>query len=427
MNHLYSKFKNSAGVSIDTRILKAGELFFCLKGANFNGNKFADQAIEKGASFVIMDDPQYFTDSSEMILVDDSLKTLQDLASYHRHQFTIPIIGITGTNGKTTTKELISAVLSQKYQVLYTQGNLNNHIGVPLTLLRLRDHHDLAVIEMGANHVGEIEELCQMVQPNYGVLTNVGHAHLEGFGSFENVLLTKKALYSAVDRQKGTLFVNADDEILMEESKDMIRTTYGTMPGSDLKVQLVGHSLKLNLEWEDTLMVTHLFGRYNLSNVAAAISVGHQFKVDDRSIKKALEEYKPTNNRSQIIVGAHNEIIMDAYNANPDSMKAAIGFFNEVAYEQKALILGDMLELGDFEEREHRKILAYLSGMSFTRVILVGPAFYRLREDFPEYLFFRNGEPCLTYLMAHRFVDYKILLKGSRGIQLELLKDILLS
>lgn len=426
MNHLYSKFKKSKGVSIDTRVLKAGELFFCLKGANFNGNKFAEQAIEKGAHFVIIDDPQYFTNSDKMILVDDSLKTLQDLATHHRQQFTIPIIGITGTNGKTTTKELISAVLSQKYQVLFTQGNLNNHIGVPLTLLRLRDHHDLAVIEMGANHVGEIAELCQMVQPNYGVLTNVGHAHLEGFGSFENVLLTKKALYTAVERKKGLLFVNADDEILMQESKDLIRTTYGTRPGSDLKVQLIGHSLKLKLEWEDTVIITHLFGPYNLSNVAAAISVGHQFKVDDRSIIKALEEYSPTNNRSQIIDGAHNEIIMDAYNANPDSMKAAIDFFNEVAYVQKALVLGDMLELGDFEEGEHRKMLAHMGGMSFTKVILVGPAFYLLREDFPEFLFFRNGDACLTYLRTHKFVDYKILLKGSRGIHLEVLKDILL-
>lgn len=425
MIEMYDRFKNSSGVSIDTRTLKAGDLFFCLNGENFNGNKFAEQAIEKGASFVVVDDTQYFSNKNRMILVEDSLKTLQELATYHRSQFDIPIIGITGTNGKTTTKELVSAVLNQKYQTLFTIGNFNNHIGVPLTLLQLKGHHQIAVIEMGANHVGEIEELCDMVRPNFGILTNVGHAHLEGFGSFENVLLTKKAIYTAVEKQKGRVFVNADDELLLEESKGLTRTTYGSDSMSDERVRLFGHSLQLQFEWNGEILKTNLFGQYNLSNAAVAIAVGVHFKIEKQEIIKALEDYHPTNNRSQIISGPNNEIIMDAYNANPDSMKAAVGFFSEVSHEKKALILGDMLELGDFEEESHRDMLLDIGKLSFDIVILVGQAFYQLRDEFPHFLFFLNSEDCQNYLQENPIKDFKILLKGSRGIKLESLKESL--
>lgn len=426
MIEMYNRFMNSSGVSIDTRTLKTGELFFCLNGENFNGNKFAEQAVEKGASLVVVDDAQYYTNIDKMILVEDSLKTLQDLASYHRNQFDIPIIGITGTNGKTTTKELVSTVLHQKFQTLYTMGNFNNHIGVPLTLLQLKEYHEIAVIEMGANHVGEIKELCEMVRPNYGILTNVGHAHLEGFGSFENVLVTKKALYAAVERQNGRLFVNADDELLLNESRAIPRTTYGSHPNSDHRVQLFGESLQLQFKWKGNILKTALFGHYNLSNAAVAVAVGVYFQVEDQKIVQALEDYQPTNNRSQMISGPNNEIIMDAYNANPDSMKAAVGFFHEVPFNQKALVLGDMLELGEFEEESHREMLLDIGKLSFDRVFLVGQAFYRLKEEFPHFLFFLNSEDCQHYLQEHPMKAYKILLKGSRGIQLELLKDSLI-
>jgi len=317
-------------------------------------------------------------------------------------------------------------VLAQSYQVLFTQGNFNNHIGGPLTLLQIKDHHQIAVIEMGANHEGEIAELCEMVQPNLGILTNIGHAHLEGFGSFENILLTKKALYEAVAKQNGRVFVNADDDLLLKESEGLLRTTYGSKPESDVKVQITGNSLELELKWNQLLIKSHLFGAYNLPNAAVAIALGMHFNVDPEKIKKALEEYCPSNNRSQIITGAHNEIIMDAYNANPDSMKAAIGFFNEVAFDRKALVLGDMLELGEFEEKEHRDLLLRLDPLNFTDVILVGPAFYQLRNEFSQFQFFMDSESCKDFILDHRFDGYKILLKGSRGIRLELLKESLL-
>lgn len=426
MIELYDLFKNSNGVSIDTRTLQEGALFFCLNGENFNGHKFAEQAIEKGACYVIIDDPEYYSNSHKMILVDNSLQTLQRLASYHRDQYKIPIIGITGTNGKTTTKELVSAVLTQKYQVLFTQGNFNNHIGVPLTLLQIKDYHDIAVIEMGANHVGEIAELCEWVKPNYGILTNVGHAHLEGFGSFDNVFLTKKALYAAVAKQSGFVFVNADDDLLLNESMEISRSTYGCSNNSDIQVELQGNSLELELNWNGGLIKTHLFGEYNLSNAAAAIAIGVYFKVENEKIKTALEGYCPSNNRSQIIKGVHNEIIMDAYNANPDSMKAAIGFFKEVSFDQKALVLGDMLELGEFEEKEHHDLLLSLLEFHFSVVLLVGPAFYQFKNEFSQFHFFMDSESCNDFVIDKGYENYKILLKGSRGIRLEFLKESLL-
>jgi len=426
MSDLYKIFKQCNGVSIDTRTLAQGNMFFCFQGERFNGNKFAEQALEKGAEFVVVDDPDYYSHPQKMILVDDSLKELQKLASWHREQFKIPVLGITGTNGKTTTKELIAAVLSVKYKVLFTQGNLNNHIGVPLTLLQLKEHHEIAVIEMGANHVGEIAELCEMVKPNYGVLTNIGHAHLEGFGSIENVLLTKKAIYTSVAQQEGRVFVNADDPMLMEESELLNRTTYGTDSNSDHQVELKIHSFELELLWMDLLIRTHLFGKYNLSNAAAAIAIGSYFNLNKSEIQLALESYRPNNNRSQIVKGKHNEIIMDAYNANPDSMKAAIGFFNELDFERKALVLGDMLEMGAFEEKEHLKILDSITRQGFKQVLLVGRAFCQWQGRFPAFSFFVKSEDCLEYLKNESFVDYKILLKGSRGIRLEILKEALL-
>lgn len=423
---LYQKFLESSQVSTDTRSLKGGELFFCLSGENFNGNKFATQALEKGAHYVVLDDEKYFTDQSKMILVKDSLRTLQNLASFHRDQLDIPIIGITGTNGKTTTKELLAAVLSSHFNVSYTKGNLNNHIGVPLSLLEVSDKHEMAIIEMGANHLGEIEDLCNIAKPNFGIITNMGHAHLEGFGSYENIKITKLALYHSVAKLRGLVFVNSTDEALMSNSKTIERRTYGQDDKAETYIALRSQSISLEFVWDNETIKTHLFGHYNLLNAGAAISVGSYFKVPSAKIVKALEDYLPSNNRSQIKEGENNELILDAYNANPDSMRGAIEFFEQVGYDKKMVILGDMLELGDFEADEHIKVLNRLKKYSFTNAILVGNAFFEFAEQYPEFLFFKSSTEAKAYFDTMSFSGYKILLKGSRGIKLEMLKEVLL-
>lgn len=426
MKELYDIFKQSAAVSIDTRSIQKGDLFFCLKGDRFDGNKFAKQALTAGASCVVLDNPECYTDRESMILVDDSLKTLQELATYHRQQLRIPIIGITGTNGKTTTKELIAAVLSTHFQCLSTNGNFNNHIGVPLTLLRIKEEHEMAVIEMGANHVGEIDALCEIAKPNLGIITNIGRAHLEGFGSFENIIETKVALYQAVEKAGGMLMVNSDDELLMEKSNAIRRETYGAFSKAKVKVDLEISSGSLHLVWEGKFIHTKLFGDYNLYNVAAAIAFGVHFNVPEKHIIQALEQYTPSNNRSQFEKGIHNELILDAYNANPDSVQNALAFFGKDRTEKKALILGDMLELGEYEDAEHKAVLEAVQQLDIDRVFIVGPIFYRQKIGFPDFLFFKDNMEALAYFTKNKLKNYRILLKGSRGIRLEVLKDELL-
>lgn len=376
IDKLYSQFLQSKHVSIDTRTLKGGEIFFCLNGENFNANKFAKEALEKGAAYVVMDDHTYYEKGHpQMLLVDDSLKTLQELAAYHREQLSIPIIGITGSNGKTTTKELVATVLKSQFNVYATKGNFNNHIGVPLSLLGINEHHDLAVIEMGANHVGEIGELCQLAQPNLGILTNIGQAHLEGFGSFENIKKTKLALYESVKKKDGLVFVHKDDDVLMIESQSLKRITYGMNDLADVQVSLIKGETNLTFTCQDQLVKTQLFGEFNIYNAAAAIAVGKYFKISNEKILHAIANYHPSNNRSQIELGPNNLLILDAYNANPDSMSHAIEFFAKIKAPSKALILGDMLELGDFEESKHIEILKLVEEHEFNHVFLVGPAF----------------------------------------------------
>lgn len=423
---LYQRFQESTGISTDTRSLKEGELFFCLSGGNFNGNKFAKQALRKGANCVIVDDEQFFISQSKMILVKDSLKTLQKLASHHRNQFSIPLIGITGTNGKTTTKELVAAVLSSHYTISFTQGNLNNHIGVPLSLLKIGKQHEIALIEMGANHLGEIEDLCEISRPNLGIITNIGHAHLEGFGSYENIEKTKLALYESIVKVSGYVFVNFDDEVLMSNSSSIKRMTYGVSKESQTLVELCSEDVSLEFNWKNSRIKTHLFGHYNLYNAAAAISLGKYFNVPNEKIVKALEDYLPSNNRSQIEEGVNNELIMDAYNANPDSMRGAIQFFEKIDFQNKMVVLGDMLELGYFEAEEHEKILNDLKGYSFSKTILVGDAFLKLKDKYPKFRFFKTSTEAKDFLLKQSIKGYKILLKGSRGIKLELLKEVLL-
>lgn len=426
MNTLYEKFLQSSGVSTDTRSLKGGELFFCLSGENFNGNKFAAQALEQGACLVILDDEKYFTNQREMILVEDSLKTLQSLASFHRDQLNIPIIGITGTNGKTTTKELLAAVLSSHFNISYTLGNLNNHIGVPLTLLKINEQHEIGIIEMGANHLGEIEELCDIAKPNLGIITNIGHAHLEGFGSYDNIKTTKLALYKSVAKVDGTVFVNSKDEVLMANSKFIQRLTYGEDENAQTSFAICSQSISLEFIWGIQTIKTHLFGHYNLLNAGAAISVGSYFKVPQEKIVRALEAYLPSNNRSQIEEGENNELIMDAYNANPDSMSGAIQFFEQVQYDKKMVILGDMLELGKFAADEHLRVLKKLEEYSFGKTVLVGDAFLEYFSKYPNFLFFKTSQEAKKYLEKESLNGYKILLKGSRGIKLEIIKEVLL-
>ena len=418
---LYSLYRAHPVVTTDSRNCPEKSIFIALKGENFNGNRFAKQALDLGCSYAIVDEPDAVTDE-RILLVDNCLKTLQALASYHRYQCKIPVIGITGTNGKTTTKELMASILSKKYKVLYTQGNLNNHIGVPLTLLRLKATHDIAVIEMGANHPGEIKELVQIVDPDYGLITNVGKAHLEGFGSFEGVIKTKGELYDYLRAKGGKIFINMENPYLRSIAKGLYHIKYATQPGYELWGEVLSCSPFLKLRWytnySDTPneAQTNLIGSYNLENAVAAICVGLEFNVENDLICQALEEYVPSNNRSQLKQTEQNTVIIDAYNANPTSMAAALKNFQQYDASQKAVILGSMKELGSQSEEEHRKLAFKIAESNFDRVFLIGPEFYLAYSDYP---IFENAESFTDYLKEQPLQGYTILIKGSRGNQLE--------
>jgi len=418
---LYEIFKSHKNISTDTRKIDNGCLFFALKGDNFNGNEFADKAIEKGAAYVIIDDENYKV-SDQYILVKDVLETLQELANYHRKQFNIPFIGITGTNGKTTTKEFINAVLSKKYKTTFTKGNLNNHIGVPLTLLSIPNDCEIAIIEMGANHIGEINFLCKIAEPNFGLITNIGTAHIEGFGNKEGVRQTKNELYKFIDSVNGKVFVNGDDKVLLDLSKKLNKITYGKS-NSDCNGLLISSTPSVKLKWNDKSITSNLYGSYNYNNILAAICIGNYFDVQSEKIIEAIEEYKPTNNRSQTLEINSNTIFLDAYNANPTSMNAAIDTFVENASLNKLMILGDMLELGSISHDEHQKIVDKVEREKIS-AIFVGSEFKSVSEKH-DFTYLKDVTEVIDWFKQSGLINYQILIKGSRGIRLESLVEYL--
>ncbi len=398
-----------------------------MKGENFDGNRFAASALEAGASFAVVDSPAVAKDK-RFILVKNVLETLQQLAAFHREELGLPVIAITGTNGKTTTKELVAAVLSKKYQVEYTRGNLNNHIGVPLTLLSMTAETDIGIVEMGANHPGEIDFLCRIARPGYGLITNVGKAHLEGFGSFEGVVRTKSELYRFLEEQNGLVFVNGGNEILLGSAGNILKKVrYGTAKDNYQRGEVAGSIPFLQVKaWfrdQELLVPTHLVGDYNLENVLAATAVGRYFGVEPSLIRDAIESYTPSNNRSQYMKAGSNEIIMDAYNANPSSMQASIANFLTLPQPGKLIILGDMLELGDAAAGEHQQIINYLSTSVQHGVLLCGPIFHNTSLP-PGFLSFPDRAALMDYLRANPPVENLILIKGSRGMQLEKLIEL---
>ena len=416
---IYEYYSKAYKVSTDSRQVEKDAVFFALKGEHFDGNDFALEVAEKGIASLVVADRESLPNHPRIMKVQDALLTLQGLALYHRLLMKLKVIGITGTNGKTTTKELVSAVLAKKYNILYTQGNYNNHLGVPLTLLRATPGTQIAVVEMGANHPGEINHLCKIADPNYGIITNIGRAHLEGFGNFQGVVNTKNELYQYLREHHGMAFVNKDNDLLMQLSEGLDRYTYGTDEADTVvKPYKFQHHPYLSVQnFYTGVIATQLVGDYNFENVAAAIGVGNYFEVDDDDIVRALQDYKPTNSRSQVIKG-RNTIVMDAYNANPTSMNASVRSFREICGERPLLILGDMRELGEASETEHKTILHLLKELGFHEAFLVGPNFGQYNDN-PEYLTFATSDDLASYLESHPVSQRHILVKGSRGIQLE--------
>jgi UDP-N-acetylmuramoyl-tripeptide--D-alanyl-D-alanine ligase len=432
---IHSFLQSGAKVSVDTRKVTEGCVFFALKGENFDANNFVGQAIDAGAIAAVVDNPD-LEHNEKFIRVDNVLETLQKVAQYHRSLFNIPVIGITGSNGKTTTKELLNCVLSQKFNTLCTRGNFNNHIGVPLTLLELSKDHEIAIIEMGANHVREIAFLSNLSNPTAGLITNIGKAHIEGFGSFENVIIAKTELYTHLKNGKGTIFLNADNEILSKHVESDQCITYGSQPASICNGKIISANPFLVVECElaaeqgtanKTISVhSQLLGKYNFENIMAAVAVGYYFGVENLLIKHAIESYTPSNNRSQLKESNRNTLVLDAYNANPTSMKAAIDNFMFLdTPKPKALILGDMLELGDSSKHEHDQIVNQIQNLNLSFIILVGKNFCDLHVDNEKILTFENTQQASQWLLENTPTDCLILIKGSRGIQLEKLESYL--
>ena len=424
---LYSLFIKHPVIATDSREIPEGSIFFALKGQNFDGNKFALTAIEKGAAYAVIDNPKY-AQKPHTILVDDVLHSLQLLANYHRKQLKAQVLAITGTNGKTTTKELIASVLKQKYKTTFTQGNLNNHIGVPLTLLSMTTQTEIAIVEMGANHPREIASLCEIAEPNYGIVTNIGKAHLEGFGSFEGVIKTKTELYDYLRNNKGRCFINSDNPLLLKQAEGLEQFSYGTSEDAQLYGKIEDSTLSLTISvlfpkgW--LYIKSKLIGSYNYENLLAAASVGMYFSVDPLNIQKAIESYQPSNNRSQLIKKGSNQIIMDAYNANPTSMLEALKNFASIKHPLKTLILGDMLELGKHSMEEHQKIANFIESGMFNKIYLIGECFSAVEVE-KTMKKFNKIELLHAYLSQQNTLENNlILIKGSRGIQLEKILDI---
>lgn len=419
ISELHELFLHHRNITTDSRNCPKGSLFFALKGERFDGNRYASDALKTGADYAVIDNPDYEV-AGRTILVDNVLDTLQQLARLHRKSINIPVIGITGTNGKTTTKELIATVLSTKYNTLYTEGNLNNQIGVPLTLLRLNHEHEMAVIEMGASHPGDIAELVRIACPNFGIITNVGKAHLEGFGSFENVIKTKGELYDYIRKVNGKIFIHSGNPHLRPIARGIEQITYGGEGAFTSGKAAPASSPFLTLEWKQQGKVhtvqTHLIGDYNLENVLAAIAIGRYFKIPSERINRAVAGYEPTNNRSQLKQTERNTLIIDAYNANPSSMAASLTNFAALGASPKAVILGDMRELGDAGDEEHAKIVELIGKGKFDKVFLCGEHFCRTGAPFRP---FATTEALEEALKAESLKGYHILVKGSRGMALE--------
>ena len=453
IKELYKLYQQHPCITTDSRDCPQGSIFLALKGESFDGNKFAVQALEKGCAYAIIDDKEILETldnprnssllKDRLILVDDCLQTFKDLAREHRRQFDIPVIGITGTNGKTTTKELVAAVLSQKYNVLYTQGNFNNDVGVPKTLFRLTKEHEMAVIEMGASHPGDIKTLVETAEPTCGLITNVGRAHLQGFGSFEGVIKTKCELYDYLrTRQDGLIFINADNEHLMNQigdDEDIWLTPYSTDSDNQyscISGEVIACDPFLKFRWREPLMTleeegrstkwhkvqTHLIGAYNIDNLLAAIAVGINFGIDRKQICAALENYVPSNNRSQMTVTEKNHLIVDAYNANPSSMMAALENFKLMQADHKMAILGAMRELGEVSQEEHQRIVDYLKTTDIETVWLVGEEFEGISCDYPK---FKDVEAVKAAIAAEQPADRYILIKGSNSTKLFQLPELL--
>ncbi|MDR2138020.1 MAG: UDP-N-acetylmuramoyl-tripeptide--D-alanyl-D-alanine ligase [Tannerella sp.] len=425
ISDLYTLYLQHPAVTTDSRTGPAGAVFFALKGASFDGNQFAEKALQAGCAYAVIDDPKVKT-GDRMLLTNNVLHTLQQLARLHRETLGIPIIGVTGTNGKTTTKELLAAVLSVKYRVLSTQGNLNNHIGVPLTLLRLTRRHEMGVVEMGANHPGEIRDLAQMVRPDYGLITNVGCAHLEGFGSPEGVIRAKGELYDYLRKTNGKIFIHRDNPHLQAMAGGLEQITYGTGPDAYIRGEVTDRHPCLRLRWTQQHGITHtvdthLAGDYNLWNVLAAVAAGRHFNIPPDSINAAIAACEPADHRSQWKKTARNELIIDAYNANPDSMQAALKNFATLPVRPKAVILGDMHELGINSPAFHEAIVKQLQTFDFDRTLLCGKQFAAVASS--RYPCFPDTETLTGHLTLNPLQGYHILIKGSRAVHLEKVID----
>ena len=419
IEYIHSLFLNCKSVSIDTRKIQANSLFVAIKGDNFDANTFAKEALEKGALYVIIDNKDYYVDQ-RTILVEDSLTALQELAKFHRQYLKLPIIALTGSNGKTTTKELINVVLSKKYQTKATLGNLNNHIGVPLTLLSFDSKTQIGIVEMGANHQKEIEFLCHIAQPDYGYITNFGKAHLEGFGGVEGVIAGKSEMYSYLSQNDKTAFVNLDDAIQVEKTKALKTYSFGIhKEKADVNIDSITANPFVKIQYSNLEIHTHLIGLYNANNINAALTIGKYFGVEDNSIKEALESYIPENNRSQLMTKGTNQIILDAYNANPSSMAVAIQNFLQLDNANKIMILGDMFELGEESLQEHQAIISLLLNENRIRCFFIGKDFNLNKIDKENFIFYETFDTFSNYLKDAKIENSSILIKGSRGMALE--------
>lgn len=417
--YIHSLFLNCSSVAIDTRKIEPNSLFIALKGENFDANTFAKEAIEKGASYVIIDNEKYFIDH-RTLLVENSLTALQLLAKYHRQYLKTPIISLTGSNGKTTTKELINVVLSKKFKTKATVGNLNNHIGVPLTLLSFDKETELGIVEMGANHQKEIEFLCELALPDYGYITNFGKAHLEGFGGVEGVIQGKSEMYKYISAYQKLAFINLDDVIQVDKSCNLEKFSFGVNNvNADVNISLVQANPFVEIQFSDLNIQTHLIGLYNGSNINAAIAIGKYFGVEDSDIKEALESYIPENNRSQLLNKGTNKIILDAYNANPSSMAVSIENFLHLDSSNKVMILGDMFELGTESAQEHKAIVNLVSNNNEATCYFIGKEFYCHKVVDNKAQFFETFDSFSEYLKGIKIENSSVLIKGSRGMALE--------
>lgn len=413
---LLDYFQVALSVSTDSRKIKSGDIYFALKGSNFDGNKYALNALEHGAVIAVVDDKDVASKDSRCFLVNDVLISLQNLAKEYRSLFDVPVLAITGSNGKTTTKELVACVISKKFNPLVTFGNLNNHIGVPLTLLNAKAYNDFFIIEMGANHQGEIRELCEIANPNYGLITNIGKAHLEGFGGIEGVKKGKSELYKNLEVENGLVFLNTDDSVLIS-----LVTKNQKCEHYNISSELTIISIEpfLTLKWKGKTLSTQLFGEFNISNIGAAIKVGQYFGVGEDDIIEAISQYVPSNNRSQVKKIGTNNIILDAYNSNPSSLKASLtSFFKGGKLSNKIIVIGDMLELGNKTEEEHEGILQWIASFAINRKIYIGSNFYQFRDHF-QGEFFQTVEDAKNAFNLDNINESEIFLKGSRGVAVE--------